>query len=137
MIWPWLDSLTGTSGVCWVRQSEPGARKRGSGRRIGRGTVAKSLQHDHCHLRQQLAEILQGRYSGGRHPALVWHAGQPVAEGISQAVTEFLCSLCHVGIVAIPWHQHADPGLVKAVELAKLLLMRRRNGHPCVDEAQA
>src|ERR1700735_2481433 len=116
MIWPWLDSLISYLRFFRIRHSQPRARNRRPGRRIGRGPLAESLDHDHCHLGQQVAELLQGRYPGSRHPALAWHAGQLVAEEIPEAIAEGPLGVGQAGILAIPRHQHADPAMVKAVE---------------------
>ena len=54
-----------------------------------------------------------------------------------EAAAEDLLRGCHLSILGIPWHQHADPRLTELVETAELLLGIAGDGGPGVHQAQA
>src|ERR1035437_8738772 len=60
-----------------------------------------------------------------------------MAQGQREALPEFLLGGGHLGILAVPQHHHAHPRLADLIEALKPFLVRRRDSHPRIDQAQA
>src|SRR5580700_11158745 len=111
MIWPWQVSLIGTLRLRAVSSPQPWARYDRARGRMRSRFFSESLQHEHRHLREELAKVLQGGDPGPGHLAASRDAGQLPAQLLVQLRAEFALSFARPPVLVIPRDQDAHPGL--------------------------
>jgi len=102
-----------------------------------RRVSAESLQHDHRHLGQNLAKILEGRDSIRCHLATSRHASELAAQTVVQLLAKIMLGCAHLRVPGIPGHKNADPGLSDVVQAFQPFVMRFGQAHPRINQTQA